>query len=257
MSRHERPELNWGHLFGWETCTEAWDHDHESRYPKFVWDTCWEKYNTIQIPIVGGHEFFEIALNIARMAKGKEDFERIFEEKIKQRQVRIKKLLSDAWVSGRDEAHLFPCKDSALRVRRFVSEGSYIDSVRLLKGVAFGWGPDEEPNRMVHHPDLHTDELSIPFTDKWNPGIFSSVSVPISPGSLFSVHQYSGPWGPEDGPMITPRMRYGDDPMPTTHMRPNLEDESTGSTPGSTQGENKSEKKRLVPSYSLNQQSKS
>lgn len=49
----------------------------------------------IQIPILPRDEFFEIAIEIVKVAKNKDDFKRIFEEKNKERLAELEAFLSE------------------------------------------------------------------------------------------------------------------------------------------------------------------
>lgn len=103
----------------------------------------------IQIPVFPRDEFFEIAIEVAKEAKTREDFKRLMGERNKQQLAELEGLLSDAahriFYSEQD----FPCKDAFDKTIQACHNPYFIYLIRLLKGSALGWEADmiwhEEP----------------------------------------------------------------------------------------------------------------
>lgn len=75
---------------------ERWhDFEYHLSEPRVLWGAYWERFNMIQIPILPRDEFFEIAIEIVKVAKNKDDFKRIFEEKNKERLAELEAFLSE------------------------------------------------------------------------------------------------------------------------------------------------------------------
>ncbi|KAK1241420.1 hypothetical protein MKX08_001394 [Trichoderma sp. CBMAI-0020] len=55
------------------------------RSPDHLWEKYWQRFNMYSIPISDEEEYFKIALEVAEESESKEDFERKFEEKNKER----------------------------------------------------------------------------------------------------------------------------------------------------------------------------
>lgn len=162
------PIPRWEHLDVWSKYTEAWDNKSESDHPRFLWRTCWQKYNTIQIPIIPATEYFETAINIARIAKNEEDFKRIFEERHKQRQKKIKDVLQkiSSWGFMSKQVP----EDMVKKATKAARFECYTHFLRVLKEIAFN--PDSATTQF-YQP---ADECSIEFTDKL------TVDVPLPVG---------------------------------------------------------------------------
>lgn len=102
----------------------------------------------IQIPIFPRDEFFEIAIGIAKIAKNKDDFKRIFEEKNQERLAELEAFLSDG--SSRSLYNTnFPCHDAYAKTMAACCDPYFSNLMSLLKGCAFGWEADEEPHEKI------------------------------------------------------------------------------------------------------------
>ncbi|KAL7952161.1 hypothetical protein V8C34DRAFT_299965 [Trichoderma compactum] len=111
--------------------------------PDVLWVDLWDRFNTFRIPIFRERDFFDNALRIAKLAKGrKEDIERIFEEENKQQQERLLSLLARAALQTIYNNEIFPCKDAQDTVLNTCQTGCLLDFLCLLKGNAFGWEAD-------------------------------------------------------------------------------------------------------------------
>ncbi|KAK1253851.1 hypothetical protein MKX07_001928 [Trichoderma sp. CBMAI-0711] len=122
----------------------------EMRGDELLWRTYWKRFNTVEIPILPQDEFFDTALSIAELAGGRrEDFERIFEEKNKQRWGEVKRLL------GKTQYHAERHKDAF----------PYI-----LKGNAYGYEADvicdESRDNAPNSPDEETQVPDDEYYDK-------------------------------------------------------------------------------------------
>lgn len=94
-------------------------------------------------------EFFEIAIGIAKVAKNKDDFKRIFEEKNKERLAELEAFLSEGRRRSNRDIKQFPCQDAFVQTIRTCRDPYFSNLMNLLKGNAFGWEADmiwhEEP----------------------------------------------------------------------------------------------------------------
>lgn len=107
-----------------------------------LWGDYWQRFNTIQIPILGPNVYFENALSIAKQAKGqKEEFERRFEELNKRRQELACKMLTAA-MRAIDEEDTYLCKNARDTVSELCQTGCFLDFLRLLIGTSHGWEAD-------------------------------------------------------------------------------------------------------------------
>lgn len=75
----------------WDQHVKSWGGDerwHGMEYhlsdPRVLWGAYWDRYNMIQIPISPRDEFFDIATEVAKEAKTREDFKRLMGERNKQ-----------------------------------------------------------------------------------------------------------------------------------------------------------------------------
>jgi hypothetical protein len=140
----------------WDQHVKSWGGDerwHDMEYhlsdPRVLWGAYWDRYNMIQIPVFPRDEFFEIAIEVAKEAKTREDFKRLMGERNKQQLAELEGLLSDAahriFYSEQD----FPCKDAFDKTIQACHNPYFIYLIRLLKGSALGWEADmiwhEEP----------------------------------------------------------------------------------------------------------------
>ncbi|TFB03257.1 hypothetical protein CCMA1212_004253 [Trichoderma ghanense] len=121
-----------------------------------LWGSYWERFNTVQIPIFGETDYFNYALEIAKLAKGsEEEFERIYKQRNKERMGEFLELLVKADDRAFWKYEEFPCEDAADKICAVCRTGALEDFARLLKGIAFGWEADT-----VHdaQPDGHLSE---------------------------------------------------------------------------------------------------
>ncbi|TFB04620.1 hypothetical protein CCMA1212_003452 [Trichoderma ghanense] len=120
---------------------------------ELLWRTYWKRFNTVEIPILPQDEFFDTALSIAKLAGGRrEEFERMFEEKNKERWEEVERLL------GKTRYH----------------------AENILKGTAYGYEadvirdepPDNAPNSLDDETqmpdDEYFDEDGMPRTQMFN-----------------------------------------------------------------------------------------
>ncbi|PTB69985.1 hypothetical protein BBK36DRAFT_1189160 [Trichoderma citrinoviride] len=124
----------------------------EMRGDELLWRTYWKRFNTVEIPILPQDEFFDTALSIAKLAGGRRaEFERIFEEKNKQRWGEVKRQL------GKTEYH----------------------AKHILKGNTYGYEadvvreepPDKAPNsldEMQTPNEEYFDEDGLPRSQMFN-----------------------------------------------------------------------------------------
>lgn len=102
----------------------------------------------IQIPVFPRDEFFQVAIEVAKEAKNKQDFKKLMGEKNKRQLAELEALLSDAARQTSDREEDFPCSDAFYRTLRACNNPYFIYLIRLLKGSASGWEADiwhEEP----------------------------------------------------------------------------------------------------------------
>ncbi|KAL7820139.1 hypothetical protein V8C44DRAFT_346842 [Trichoderma aethiopicum] len=111
--------------------------------PELLWDVYWKRFNTMPIPILPYNEYFEKALEIAKVAKDKEEFERIFEERNAQAWKELQGFMLDASYQTVYNKDIFPCEDALRKVKAVARSGYLMDFIQLLKGSAFGWEADE------------------------------------------------------------------------------------------------------------------
>lgn len=101
------------------------------------------RFNTIQIPIRGESDYFDNAIEVAKLAKGKKaEFERIFEKRNAKRREELSSLLASAAYQTIYNDKVFPCKDARDTVSDVCLTGCLWDFLRLLKGSAFCWEAD-------------------------------------------------------------------------------------------------------------------
>ncbi|KAH0496714.1 hypothetical protein TgHK011_004063 [Trichoderma gracile] len=121
-----------------------------------LWGSYWERFNTVQMPIFGETEYFNYALEIAKLAKGsKEEFERIYTQRNKERLGEFLELLEKADNRAFWKHEEFPCEDASDKICAVCQTGALEDFARLLRGITFGWEAD-----IVHdvQPDNHLSE---------------------------------------------------------------------------------------------------
>lgn len=108
-----------------------------------LWGDYWQRFNTIQIPIRGESDYFDNAIEVAKLAQGKKaEFERIFEKRNAKRREELSSLLTSAAYQTIYNDKVFPCKDARDTVSDVCLTGCLWDFLRLLKGNAFGWEAD-------------------------------------------------------------------------------------------------------------------
>ncbi|KAL6881408.1 hypothetical protein J3F83DRAFT_54939 [Trichoderma novae-zelandiae] len=111
--------------------------------PDHLWGPLWRRFNTIQIPIFGEVDYFNHAMEIAKLANGNaEEFERIYTQRNKERMGELLDLLMDAAQNVHRSKKTFPCQDAREKILAVCRTGSLEDFARLLKGVTFGWEAD-------------------------------------------------------------------------------------------------------------------
>ncbi|KAL7821007.1 hypothetical protein V8C26DRAFT_440101 [Trichoderma gracile] len=121
-----------------------------------LWGSYWERFNTVQMPIFGETDYFNYALEIAKLAKGsKEEFERIYTQRNKERLGEFLELLEKADNRAFWKHKEFPCEDASDKICAVCQTGALEDFARLLRGITFGWEAD-----IVHdaQPDNHLSE---------------------------------------------------------------------------------------------------
>ncbi|KAL7903765.1 hypothetical protein GGI35DRAFT_291985 [Trichoderma velutinum] len=120
----------------------------------------YERFNTIQIPILRESDYFNDTIEIAKLAHGQEaEFERIFTDRNTKRR---EKLLSQiARVASQiiymDEN--FPCKDTRNAVSEVCQTGCLLDFLRLLKGVTYGWEADAVEDAQLDNATNFNNEI--------------------------------------------------------------------------------------------------
>lgn len=162
--RPRAPRARGAHNLGpFEKPGEPYRMSHIRKWQKYgvgdedlLWGPYWERFNTVPIPIFGETEYFNYALEIAKLAKGsKEEFERIYTRRNKERLGEFLELLEKADNRAFWKHEEFPCEDAADKICAVCKTGALEDFARLLKGIAFGWEADT-----VHdaQPDDHPSE---------------------------------------------------------------------------------------------------
>jgi hypothetical protein len=108
-----------------------------------LWGDYWQQFNTIQIPIFGESDYFDNAIEVAKLAQGqKAEFEQIFEKRNEKRREELLSLLANAAYQTISNENVFPCQDARDTVHDVCLTGCLLDFLRLLKGNAFGWEAD-------------------------------------------------------------------------------------------------------------------
>ncbi|KAL7936930.1 hypothetical protein V8C35DRAFT_211430 [Trichoderma chlorosporum] len=108
-----------------------------------LWGDYWNRFNTMQIPILNKYNYFDKALAVAKLANGqKDEFERIFEEENRKRREEVLKLMSQAGLEAIYGKDAFPCDDARNTVSTVCGNGCLEGFLRLLKGTVFGWEAD-------------------------------------------------------------------------------------------------------------------
>ncbi|UKZ70875.1 uncharacterized protein TrAtP1_011845 [Trichoderma atroviride] len=131
--------------------------------PEALWDTYWNRFNCIKIPVLDEDDFFNAAMEIAKVAKDKDDFERLFQETNKQRQDALLDTLKDASDKiGSGEQNIFPCRDAKRALSRACLTGCFQYFLRLVQGGVYGWEADEiEAEAEAEAEALRADEAEL------------------------------------------------------------------------------------------------
>ncbi|KAL7931798.1 hypothetical protein V8C35DRAFT_308611 [Trichoderma chlorosporum] len=120
-----------------------WHKNVEPPMRNLLWGDYWQRFNTIQISILRESDYFNDAIEIAKLAKGqKVEFERIFTERNKKRQEKFLSQLTRAANQTIYQQNIFPCADARDTVFEVCRTGCLLDFLRLLNGTAHGWEAD-------------------------------------------------------------------------------------------------------------------
>lgn len=126
----------------------------------------WRRYNTIEITVQSESDYFNTAIEVAKLAGGREaEFERIFEQRKKRRLEKLFDLMEDGTYQTIYERKIFPCERSRQTVSKVCSSGCLQDFLELLNGIAHGWEANalddttsnlsEETEKTQEPPDLY------------------------------------------------------------------------------------------------------
>ncbi|KAL7931851.1 hypothetical protein V8C35DRAFT_308734 [Trichoderma chlorosporum] len=142
----------------------AWSDNVEPQMQDLLWGDYWQRFNTIQIPILRKSDYFDNAMEIAKLAHGqKAEFERIFEERNQKRREELLRSLAKAATQTIYNDKIFPCEDARRTVFNVCQTGCLWDFLRLLNGNAFGWeadvAEDVQPDGAVSNPQQETQIL--------------------------------------------------------------------------------------------------
>ncbi|KAL7814201.1 hypothetical protein V8C44DRAFT_363639 [Trichoderma aethiopicum] len=162
--RPRAPRARGAHNLGpFEKPGEPYRMSHIRKWEKYgvgdvdlLWGPYWERFNTVQIPILGETDYFNYALEIAKLAQGsEEEFERIYTRRNKERLGEFLELLEKADDRAFWKHEEFPCEDAADKICAVCKTGALEDFARLLRGITFGWEAD-----IAHdaQPDAHLSE---------------------------------------------------------------------------------------------------
>ncbi|KAL7896926.1 hypothetical protein HDV63DRAFT_74316 [Trichoderma sp. SZMC 28014] len=134
------PTENWSLYCKWSQNVEP-----EMKSPELLWVDYWERFNTVKIPILHEHGFFETALEIAKLSKDKEEFEQRFEEHNRNRKEELLKSMSKAWTDTFFDREVrergYP--DALRKARSACLTGCLHDFLQVVKGVVYGWEAEE------------------------------------------------------------------------------------------------------------------
>lgn len=137
------------------------------RDPELLWGDFWKRFNTVRIPVLPEEEYFERALEIAKSAKDRGDYEKIFEERNARDWQELLDLMSETTRHTLYHHDNFPCDDAWRKARKASQTGSLMEFVRLLKGVAFGWEADEVcENKVENVPSGEEAHMGADYTDQ-------------------------------------------------------------------------------------------
>ncbi|KAL7928071.1 hypothetical protein V8C35DRAFT_319029 [Trichoderma chlorosporum] len=127
---------------------------------RYRYEEYYERFNTIQIPILGESDYFDDAIEVAKLAHGQEaEFERIFTEKNTKRRERLVSLIAriSSQIIYMDEN--FPCKDARNAVSEVCQTGCLLGFLRLLKGITYGWEADVAEDAQLNSGTDLNDEI--------------------------------------------------------------------------------------------------
>ncbi|KAL7916975.1 hypothetical protein ACQKWADRAFT_307964 [Trichoderma austrokoningii] len=117
----------------------------EMRSPELLWVKYWEQFNTVKIPVLQDRAFFDTALQIAKLSKDKEEFERRFEEHNSKRKEKIIGLMKKASTNALFE-HKFKemaCPDALNKAGYACVTGCLQHFLQVTKGIIYGWEAKE------------------------------------------------------------------------------------------------------------------
>ncbi|KAL7916964.1 hypothetical protein ACQKWADRAFT_308000 [Trichoderma austrokoningii] len=125
--------------------TEMWDEvvgpdmqGHDILFGKYR-----DQFNTFRIPILSYRDYRDKARRLARRAKNKEEFERLFEEENNKKLKDSIDFMYKTYGTMLHDSERFPCKD-AKNTALWACSGALDAFMYLLKGTCFGWEADEE-----------------------------------------------------------------------------------------------------------------
>ncbi|KAL7946060.1 hypothetical protein V8C42DRAFT_322350 [Trichoderma barbatum] len=150
---------------------EAWDQGA----PDFLggayqlWGIHWDRFNTMQIPILGKKEYFDTAMTIAKASKSKQEFESKFEEINKQRKEMLLATMKHISREIFTKDDIFPCKDAEARASIACATGCLDHFIRLLEGSVFGWEADVvEPDEPITFDENGEEYIGVEFDEDGN-----------------------------------------------------------------------------------------
>ncbi|KAL7786272.1 hypothetical protein V8C37DRAFT_392443 [Trichoderma ceciliae] len=121
----------------------AWSDNVEPQMRNLLWGHYWQQFNTIQIPLLAQSDYFNNAIEVAKLAKGqKAEFERIFKKRNEQQREELLSQMTKAGLQTIYNDEIFPCKDARDTVSKVCSTGCLLDFLQLLIGTAHGWEAD-------------------------------------------------------------------------------------------------------------------
>ncbi|KAL7963141.1 hypothetical protein V8C34DRAFT_310713 [Trichoderma compactum] len=129
------------------------------RSPKFLWEEYWERFNTVQIPILDTQSYFRTAIKLAKLSSDRNDFEQRFQRIIRRRQAKGRKwyrrLKRHAW----NERQSFVTNATRHIAVDFCKTGSLKSMLQILDGVAYGFEADEVYSEWWPSGYLSDDEI--------------------------------------------------------------------------------------------------
>lgn len=192
----------------------TWADTVEPRMRNLLWGDYWQRFNTIQIPIFGESDYFDNAIEVAKLAQGqKAEFERIFEKRNEKRREELLSLLTNAAYQTIYNKNVFPCQDARDTVSDVCLTGCLLDFLRLLKGNAFGWEADTAEADTAEDAQLGGD------TSNSSEETQTSADQPLDPCNKEIYNSYDQTQWPDDD-------YYYETPM----ERQNREEQSANAT---------------------------